>query len=201
MTEDLRFCDMRLRIATGDDFNKLSHLFRSESARLSQLAPEIYRERAFDEPLFIAICEHKSSDILIAEDELGTPLGKAIVWATDTPKYPNIISRSIAYVTELSANADVSGEEVLAFLLDCADEWAGKHGCEVLELDVSVYDTDKLSLLRERGYSDSFVAVRRDVASCVEKLPEHRFAKLNNAINFGGAKAENEYFSPRMLED
>lgn len=189
---------MRLKIADSRDFERLSPLFLCEAERLSSTSPDIYRVLPFDRALFEAICDHRSSDVLIAEDDEGNAVGKLIVWATEAPRYPNIKPRKVAYVTDLSAREGTDREAVMSFLLDSVDTWAGKHGCEVIELDLSLKDTERLDFLHGVGYSDFFVGVRRDVVSPIEEQPPRKFENLEAFLN---KDETNEYFTSDMIDE
>ena len=187
---------MTVRIAKREDLERLQPLYEKESERLFGLCPEHYLKSVQDRDLFCAIVEHKSADILIAEEE-GEVVASLLLWQTETPLYPFRKSRSFTYISDfLTATAERS--EALLELLSYAKEWSKAHGAEYIEADIPCADTELLEELSRQGFLPLMSAMTLDVGAA---LPgKGRFENLTLAFSKGEKNGGSKYFSQSVID-
>ncbi len=188
---------MIVRPAKREDLERLQPLYEKESERLFGLCPEHYTKSVQDRELFYAIVEHKSSDILIAE-EGGEIVASLLLWQTETPLYPFRKSRRFTYITDFLTSVEERGS-TLSELITYAKDWSKAHGAEYIEADIPSADTELLAELSHQGFSPLMNALTLDVGTA--QRTESRFENLSRAFGNSQNNHGSKYFSQAVIDE
>ena len=187
-----------IRIATKEDFERLTPLYEANSARLENICAEHFVKSKHDFSLFKLILAHSRADILIAESE-GECVGTVLVWQTETPSYPNRRTHMFTYITDIIIKDTENKAELFSLLLNEAKKWSCERGCEYIEADLFVGDTEISDLLLQFGFSPLMRAYSLKLEN-TQKTREKDYSKLSFLIDCDSKGRVNEYCSMREIE-
>ena len=149
---------MKIVKATLNDFERLQALFLTFSEGLADIAPDYYATAYQDFSLFTGIVEHKSADILIAEEN-GEPVGALTVWECERPLSPHVKPKRALRLSYFTAKS----EEVRRELLRAAESEACERGIRTLQISLHGNDTEAQNLYTGIGFSPETILFSREI--------------------------------------
>ena len=186
-----------IRIAGIDDFASVNSLFVKNSERLAKISPENFEVKEQDFSLYKLIVSHSKADVLLAERN-GNAVGTVLLWQTETPSYPNRISRTFTYITDIVLLEDK--EELFRELFDAARKWSDERESEYMEVDIADSDEEIGRLVSDYG----FTPLVRAYSFKLDNPPKPAtdpFYNLSCIVDRDSQGRVNRYCSMRDIEE
>ena len=157
--------EIRVRRATGEDYDAMCELFDEIDRLHREALPHIYqktggavREREY----YLGLVADEQVGIFIAE--VGSNLvGLVQAEIRETPDIPVLVPRCYAIVDNIVVKSEYHDQGIGKILMDKMHAWASANGVASIELNVYEFNREAIDFYRALGYETLSRTMRRDL--------------------------------------
>ncbi len=140
-----------IRKATINDIPDITELYREQFKEMSKLIPDFIKEGDQSTEFIENTISNDNSDILVYEEN-NINVGFILLQAKLRPDFSFIVPSKHCYIMDLIITESQRSKGFGTALMNATKDWAKKHDCNIISLDVLSNNSRAITLYEKLGF-------------------------------------------------